>query len=72
MNVTLKTAIDRLASLPEEEQELFANWLMAELDDEARWQAMFDASLPRLKQMADEALAEHKRGETKPWLGFED
>ena len=72
MNANLETAIGRIASLPEDEQERFAKWLMAELDDEARWQAKFAASLPKLSQMADEALAEHRRGETEPMPGVED
>ena len=72
MNAALETVFGRIASLSEEEQERFANWLVAELDDEARWQAKFASSLPTLKKMADDALAEHRRGETKPMPGVED
>jgi hypothetical protein len=72
MNTALETAISRIASLPEDEQERFANWLVAELDDEDRWQAKFAASLPTIEQMANDALEEHRRGETKPMPGVED
>ena len=72
MNTTLETAIGRIASLPDEEQQRFAEWLVAELDDEARWQAKFAASIPLLKKMGDEALAEHHRGETKPFPGLDE
>ena len=56
MNTILETAINRIASLPDAEQQCFAEWLVAELDDEARWQAKFAASIPLLEQMGDEAL----------------
>ena len=72
MNTTLETVIGRIASLPDDEQQRFADWLVAELDDEARWQAKFAASIPLLEKMSDEALAEHQRGETKPFPGLED
>jgi len=66
MNTSLEAAINRIAALPDNEQERFANWLVAELDDENRWQKRFGETVPLIQQMADDALAEDERGETKP------
>ena len=66
MNTKLDAAIDRLSALPEEQQDAIADWLIAELDDEAHLQRQFAASADALQRMADEALAEHRRGETRP------
>ncbi len=66
MNTTLEAAISRIAALPDDEQERFANWLVAELDDENRWQSRFSDTVPIIQQMADDALAEDERGETEP------
>lgn len=71
MNAILEAAINRITSLPDDEQERFANWLVAELDDENRWQKRFSESIPLIKQMADDALAEHERGETEPMFETE-
>lgn len=62
----LEVAIDRLALLPDDEQERIAKWLAAELDDETRWQTCFKDSVSMLRQMADKAFEEFGRGETKP------
>jgi len=71
MNTTLEAAISRIASLPDDEQERLANWLVAELDDENRWQNSFNNTVPIIRQMADEALAEYERGETEPMFETE-
>ena len=61
----LEAAINKLSALPEEQQDAIADWLMAELDDETHWQRRFTDSTDTLQRMADEALAEHRRGETR-------
>ena len=37
-----------------------------ELDDEAKWEAAFEASQPQLKRLAEEALEEYRAGHTEP------
>ena len=68
MTQLLQQAFERVAALPQEEQDSFARFLLAELESEARWAELF--SLPEseelLEKMADEALAAHRAGRTKP------
>ena len=71
MNETLERAMGRIARLPEAEQEKIALWLFAELDDEERWQDGFATGSAALQRLADDALAEHERGETRPFPGFD-
>lgn len=44
MTTTLETAISRLKRLPEEEQEVYAQQLLRELDSESRWDELFSAT----------------------------
>jgi len=60
----LPRAFDEAAKLPEQEQNAFANWILAELASEQRWTKAFEASQDQLSQLAEEALAEHRAGKT--------
>ena len=42
MTTTLQTAINRLARLPERDQEFYARQLLKELDADERWDELFD------------------------------
>ncbi len=65
MTKLLEEAFERAAELPPEAQNSFAEWLLAELESERRWEVAFAQSSDRLARLADEALEEHRRGETK-------
>lgn len=43
-----------------------AKWLLDELESEKKWELMFSESENVLDKLADEALAEHKKGKTIP------
>ncbi len=58
--------IDKLSKLSPERQDELAAWLLAEMEDEARWDKSFAESQDALEKLANEALEEHKRGETRP------
>ena len=58
MTKLLKQAFDRAAQLPEVEQDALAAILLAEIEDEARWQASFAKSQAKLAKMARKAFAE--------------
>jgi hypothetical protein len=62
----LELAFEEAAKLPEGEQENFADFLLAELHDEARWQAAFAKRPDVLASLADEARREHLEGKTEP------
>ncbi len=65
MTDLLKKAFDAASQLPEDEQDAVAEWLLAELASEARWEEGFVETQDALSTLAREALEEHKRGETE-------
>lgn len=73
MNQLLKEAFEKAAQLPEDEQEKFARFLIAELESEGRWAELFarPESDDLLTRLADEALADHRAGKTTP-LNLQD
>ena len=66
MTQLLQQAFTEAAKLPELQQNVFANWILAELKSEQRWQESFAKSKDLLAQLADEAVAEHRLGRTLP------
>ena len=67
MTKLLKEALAKLSKLSPERQDELAALLLAEMEDEARWDKSFAESQDALEKLADEALEEHKRGETRPF-----
>ncbi len=66
MSIWMEKALNEIYKLPEQEQDVIAQWLLHELTSEKQWQTLFDQSADVLAELADEALAEHHRGETLP------
>ena len=68
MNQLLQEAFERASELPEEEQGRFARFLLAELESERQWAALFarPESEEMLDRLAGEALSEHRAGRTRP------
>lgn len=66
MTALLQKAISQVSALDEAEQDQYARWLLAELEDERKWDEQFASSLDVLEQLAEEARAEHRRGKTLP------
>jgi hypothetical protein len=58
----LDTAIAKLTTLPGDEQDRIAQWLLDELGDEEYWTKQFGASQEALGKLADEARAERAAG----------
>lgn len=69
---SLKDALDRISQLPQEQQEEFATFILSELQAEERWAGLLARSKDKLASLANEALAEHHRGETKPFESESD
>jgi hypothetical protein len=67
MTKLLKEVLAKLSMLPPEQQDELAAFLLAEMEDEARWDKSFAESQDALAKLADEALEEHRRGETRPF-----
>ena len=66
MTKLLKEVLAKLSKLSPDRQDELAAWLLAEMEDEARWAKSFAESQDALAKLADEALDEHRRGETRP------
>jgi hypothetical protein len=62
----LEKAYAAIAQLPETDQEAIAAVILEELASEMRWQQAFADSGDALAAFADEALAEHRAGQTQP------
>jgi hypothetical protein len=65
MTKLLEKAVTETERLPLEEQNRIAEWLLAELEDEAQWDAQFAGSLDVLERLTKEALSESNAGRTK-------
>jgi hypothetical protein len=65
MTELLEKAFAEVSKLPETEQNSFARWLLEELESEKKWDEMFSSSQDLLSVLAEEALAEHRKGKTK-------
>ena len=61
----LELAFAEATKLPPKEQDRLAEWLLAELDSERRWNQLFAESRDVLETLAAEALDEHRRGQTQ-------
>lgn len=68
MTQLLREAFEKAAQLPEDDQDRFARFLIAELESERQWAELFarPESDDLLTRLADEALADHKSGKTAP------
>ncbi len=66
MTRLLEKAFAEAALLPDEDQDALAAALLEELESERRWDELFASSPEVLQRLADEALAEHRAGNTEP------
>jgi hypothetical protein len=66
MTGMLQEALRRVASLSPEEQDAIASQILETLNDEEAWARSFREKPEILRKLAEEALEEHRRGETRP------
>jgi hypothetical protein len=66
MSTLLEQALQKVGSLPPEEQEAIAAQILAELADEDAWKRRFAEKRDVIRRMAREALEEDARGDTLP------
>ena len=64
MTDLLKKAFDAASQLPDKEQDAVAEWLLAELASEERWEERFAETQNAMSILAREAMDEDQRGET--------
>ena len=65
LTTRLEQAFTEASKLPPKEQDALADWVLAELHSEKRWDGLFAGSQKTLSKLAAEALAEHRRGQTQ-------
>ena len=66
MSRLLEKALDRVGTLPEDEQDAIASQILASLEDEEAWKARFAEKRDLIRRMAREALEKDAKGETLP------
>jgi hypothetical protein len=66
MVTLLEKVIAEASKLPDEEQNAFAAWALAELESERRWDDLFARSQDVLSRLADEAHEDYLAGRTEP------
>ncbi len=62
MTKLLKKAFDEASKLPDADQDALGRVLLEELASERRWDNLFAGSGDMLADLADQALAEHRKG----------
>jgi hypothetical protein len=65
MTKLLEKALEKVSTLTQDEQNATASLILDELENEAAWETRFASQKGKLRRLADEALAEHRRGETR-------
>ena len=66
MTERLQRAFEAVSRLPETEQDLVAAWILAEVESERLWDELFSRSEAQLAALAEDALAEHRAGRSRP------
>jgi hypothetical protein len=66
MSTLLQMALEKVAALPEDDQNAIASQILASFADEDAWKEHFAAKRDVIRRMAREALEEDERGETLP------
>ena len=65
MTERLEQAIAQLQTLSTDQQDAIATLILAELEEEKRWNDSFTRSPNLLAKLAAEAMAEHRLGKTQ-------
>ena len=65
MTQLLEEAFTKIKRLSSDRQDAIAAVILAELEDEAKWDKAFARSQDQLARIADEALAEFRAGKTE-------
>jgi hypothetical protein len=66
MSILLQMALEKVAALPQDDQDAIASQILASLADEDDWKKHFAEKRDVIRRMARQALEEDERGETLP------
>ena len=65
MSALMEKAVVKMRALPEGEQDDFAQFILAEIESEQRWDGLFRNSQDALARLAEEAIVEDDAGRTE-------
>lgn len=65
MTNLLEKAIKKAGKLPEKEQNVIAEIILEEIEDEKKWEGKFKNNQRKISKLADEAIEEYKVGKTE-------
>lgn len=65
MSTLLEKALEKVGALPLDEQDMIASQILETIEDEEGWRQRFAVNRDVVRRMAQEALEEDARGETK-------
>lgn len=65
MTTRLEQVFTEASKLSPQEQDALADWVLAELRSEEKWDKLFASSQEVLSKLASEALAERHSGQTQ-------
>lgn len=65
MTGLLEKVLQRIEALPLEEQDSIASQILESMEDDALWDAKLGQDADVLERLADEALRQHRNGETQ-------
>jgi hypothetical protein len=66
MTRLLENALEKVGRLSEDEQDAIASQILETLEDEEAWRQKLASHPAKLRALAEKALDEHHRGETRP------
>lgn len=66
MTELLEQALQKVASLPVDEQDAIASQIIETLEDEAIWKEKLARTSGKLRRLANDAKTENRRGDTRP------
>lgn len=61
MTNLLEKAIKKAGKLPEKEQNIIAEIILEEIEDEKKWEGKFKNTQRKISKLADEAIKEYKK-----------
>jgi len=65
MTRLLESAFEKISKLPEIEQNIYAKFILSEMESELRWEGAFAESEDLLEDMANDALEEFESKRTE-------
>ncbi|MBZ5634548.1 MAG: hypothetical protein LAO55_15600 [Acidobacteriia bacterium] len=66
MSTLLEKALEKVSTLPPDQQDAIASQILASIADEEAWKKRFEEKRDVIRRLASEALQEDDRGETVP------